>query len=117
MISIRRAFIYGATTSAVLSVLAACGSASHTGSISPTGTSHGLYYCSYTPTGDGIKISRKETVPCVVNDTRSTKDRKKVKPTTGTSGRSSYGSPTSRTVKTGKTKTSTASKPRPSGKR
>jgi hypothetical protein len=72
-----RAFAATAIAGGLLTVLAACGSSHGTGSISPLGANHGLHYCSYTPTGSGIKISRNEHTPCVVGDTRSTKDRKK----------------------------------------
>lgn len=89
-----------------LSMIAACGAASHsTGSIAPSGTAHGTFrYCSYTPDDDGIEISHHQATPCVVGDARSKKDRKKkkgtkiyvpVRPTSSTTGRSSNGSSSS----------------------
>ncbi len=66
-----------ALTAGALVLVAACGSSHGTGSITPPGTQNNLYFCSYTPTGSGIKISKYEHVPCVVGDARSTKDRKK----------------------------------------
>lgn len=85
-------------------VIVACGASSGTGSITPSGTTHGTFrYCSYTPDGDGIEISHHEATPCVVGDARSKKDRKKkgattyvpVRPTSSATGRSSNGSSSS----------------------
>lgn len=71
-----RAAFAAVLTVGALGTVAACGGHG-TGTISPSGYAHGTYrYCSYTPTGSGIKISHHESDPCLVNDTRSTKDRK-----------------------------------------
>jgi len=80
-----------------LGTLAACGATGHgTGSITPVGTTHGTFrYCSYTPDSDGIEISRHESAPCVVNDTRSKNDRKKKATTTVVPGSPSSPTPTS----------------------
>lgn len=56
----------------------ACGihGTGHQGSIAPVGTSHGTFpYCSYTPTSSGISISHYEHAPCLVTDTRTSKER------------------------------------------
>jgi hypothetical protein len=116
-------------------VIVACGASSGTGSITPSGTTHGTFrYCSYTPDSDGIEISHHEATPCVVGDARSKKDRKKKAkhpvvvpvPRTSATGRSSNGSlPTAKaTTKTPSTKASTKApklsltkpKPKPSTK-
>jgi len=84
-----------------LGTLSACGAHHGTGSITPGGTYHGIRYCSYTPTSSGIKISHYEHTPCVVKDTRTTKERKAVHTHTSTfTHSSSTKTPKSSTKKT-----------------
>jgi hypothetical protein len=96
-LSVKRTFLYAAAAAALsVAVLTAC-TGHGTGSITPTGTTHGTFrYCSYTPTGSGIKISRHEHVPCVVDDTRSTGDRKKTPSPVPTTSVPGHPSPTAK---------------------
>jgi hypothetical protein len=92
-----------------VAVLTACSGGHGTGSITPSGTTHGTFhYCSYTPTGSGIKISRREHTPCVVEDTRSTKDRKKTTTPSSHAAASTHSSSTRSSAK--KTSQSTSAK-------